>query len=216
MFVKRIILIPSLEDFRLKPMYHAVRAALLAALGALTILLFASDASFAQNAYRNLSNTPFRSISSGPQSAFILDVKDATNSAEIHKAFQQKIVPQIVARNAALRQELNAMRLRGVLKKGETLDISDTVLLRQNGKIVSPSRVTRGPGDELTFNIVTGDGTNGTFNAADAADLQNLVNLVYPELRDDILGHPGWSGTRSQFAVLTRRSARSTNPSGPC
>ena len=152
--------------------------------------------SSAQTVYRNLSNTPFRSVSSGPQSAFILDVNDAANQDEIHKAFQQKIVPQIVARNAALRQELQAMRLRGLIKKGDALDVSDTVLLRQNGKIVTPpARKTRGPGDELTFNIVTGDGTNGTFTTADAADLQALVNLVYPELRDDILGHPGWSGT---------------------
>ena len=180
----------------MKPMHHAVRAAFFAALFGIAFLVRFDAQGFAQAAYRNISDAPFRSVSNGPQSAFILDVKDAANQAEIHKAFQQKIAPQIVARNAALRQELQAMRLRGLIKKGETLDVSDTVLLRQNGKIVAPTtRKTRGPSNELTFNIVTGDGSNGTFTAADAADLQALVNLIYPELRDDILGHPGWSGT---------------------
>ena len=178
----------------MKPTYYAVRAALCAALCGLFVFDFGTKTGSAQAVYRNLSDAPFRSVSSGPQSAFILDVKDATDEAAVHKAFQQKILPQIAARNAALRQELNAMRLRGLIRKGDSLDVSDTVLLRQNGKIVTPGRKTRGPGDELTFNIATGDGTNGTFTASDAADLQALVNLVYPELRDDILGHPGWSG----------------------
>ncbi len=180
----------------MRPKITSVRAALFAALGLTAFFVFAGNRCGAQSAYRNLSDAPFRSVSSGPQSAFVLDVKDATNEAAVRAAFQQKIVPLIAARNAALRQELTAMRLRGLIKPGESLDVSDTVLLRQNGKIVVPAgRKTRGPADELTFNIVTGDGTNGTFTAADAADLQTLINLVYPELRDDILGRPGWSGT---------------------
>ena len=179
----------------MKLTYHAVRAALSAALFGIALFVFSETGSNAQTVYRNVSDAPFRSVSNGPQSAFILDVKDAANQDAVHKAFQQKIVPQIVARNAALRQELQAMRLRGLIKRGETLDVPDTVLLRQNGKIITPTtRKTRGPADELTFNIVTDTTQTGAFTAAEAADLQALINLLYPELRDDILGHPGWSG----------------------
>ena len=166
---------------------HCIRIA------ALIALLYLGAGRASAQIYRNLVNVPFRSVSSGPQSAYILDVKDATDTKSVSRAVQQQIFPQIAARNRKISQELAAIRLRHPGRRKDFLVLGDAIITRQNGSLQTPTNTHRGPGDELTFNIVTSG--DGAFTSDAAVDLQNLVNLLYPALRDNILGRPGWTGT---------------------
>ncbi|MCS6775331.1 MAG: FlgD immunoglobulin-like domain containing protein [Chloroherpetonaceae bacterium] len=150
----------------------------------------------AQKAYRNLVNTRFRTVSNGPQSALIVDVKDPQDGAEVRRRVLQAAAARGSARATALAQELAFLRQRGVIRPGQPLDLVDAVIVRHNGRLQLPAGRRdrgRGPNDELTFNFVTTG--EGAWNPQVAANLASLANLVYTELRDNVYGRPGWSGT---------------------
>lgn len=157
------------------------------------LLLLGPRASLAQ-VYRNVVNARFRTVSSGLQSALIVDVDDPKNRAAVQKQVLEQARVRLQPRDSALRREIAFLRKRGAIKPNQEFDFNDTVVIRHQGQLQLPTSnaVTRGASDELTFSVATtGD---GAFNSADAADIQSLINGIYPQLRDNILGHPGWSG----------------------
>jgi hypothetical protein len=168
----------------------ALAAACLACIG------LCASPSFAQPVYRNIVNARFRTVSNGPLSAHIVDVKDPNNDTEVRQQIVQTLGPRLRIRNANLRPGLTTLQRLGILKPGQEFDIVDTVLVRSNGKLPIPPKNERkrGPGDELTFVIATGN-QQGAFPAQEALELQQIINLIYPDMRDNILGRPGWTGT---------------------
>lgn len=181
------------EGFRLKLQISLCRLALLCLLAPAWLLLIGQHHASAQ-VYRNVVNTRFRTVSSGLQSALIVDVDDPKDRAGVEKRIMDQARTRLQPRASALRQEIAFLRKRGAIKPNQEFDFNDTVVVRHKGQLQLPTSraVTRGASDELTFNIVTSG--SGAFTTSDAADLQNLVNGIYPQLRDNILGRPGWSG----------------------
>jgi hypothetical protein len=143
--------------------------------------------------YRNVVNTRFRTVSNGPQSAIIVDVKDPNDSASVRRAVLEKAAQVYQSRRAALQQEIQFLKRRGVIKPNETLALADAAIVRVGGKLMLPDNRTRnGSPNELTFTFpTTGD---GAWQPQTAAELANLANLIYTELRDNVYGRPGWSG----------------------
>ncbi|MCX6378535.1 MAG: hypothetical protein NT023_03530 [Armatimonadetes bacterium] len=144
--------------------------------------------------YHNLSNARFRTTSSGVQSAMIVDVDDPKDINAVRAKIVEQAHSRAVAQSTSLQREIAFMRRHRLVKPNQTFGINETVIVRSKGQLQLPTSkaVTRGAGDELTFNIVTSG--EGAFAPADASELQSLINLIYPELRDNILGRPGWSG----------------------
>ncbi len=145
--------------------------------------------------YRNLWNTRFRTISSGIQSATIVDVDDPTDTTAVRNQILGQMQSRGIAQASALQREIAFLRKNRLIKPNQTFGMNGTVIVRHKGKLQIPTSkaITRGAGDDLTFNIATTG--QGAFAPADATELQSLINLLYPELRDNILGRPGWSGT---------------------
>lgn len=163
---------------------------------AFTLLCFAPQVVCAQ-IYRNVSNARFRTTSSGVQSASIVDVDDPSDLGAVRVKTLEAARSRAAGQGTAIQREIAFLRSRRLIKPNQTLALNETFIVRSKGRLQlpAPKAVTRGAGDELTFNIVTSG--EGAFSQADANDIQTLINLVYPELRDNILGRPGWSGTVS-------------------
>ncbi len=147
----------------------------------------------AQQTYRNIVNMRFRAVGNGPQSALIVDVNNLADDAAVRQAVQRQVSAYIQARDSSLRRELDFLRRQRALRPGQPIDINDTVILRQNGRLALP----RGGGqtraaNSLTFRIPTqGD---GAWSAQDAVALKTqLVDPLYTELLN-ILGPPAWNG----------------------
>ncbi len=166
---------------------------LLASLVPAALLLSAAGAA-AQNPYHNVVNQKFRTVSSGVMSADIVDVPDAKNTDAVRKAVIARLTEKADAEQTTLAREIALLKRSRRLKPNAQLDLSEVVITRQNGKLQLPGAGERhrGPGDELTFTVATAG--DGAFTVPAAADIQALVNLIYPFLRDTVLGRPGWSG----------------------
>jgi hypothetical protein len=149
----------------------------------------------------------FRAVSDGPQSALVVDVQNPDDPVEVRRAVDQAIGKGLFAPGSAFQREIAAMRRYRMLKPGKPLALAQAVMLRQNGRLVlsdrssllSATRAVPAGGGEITraanalsFNIPT-TGT-GAWSAADAASITALVQLLYPELVNNVLGPPGWSG----------------------
>lgn len=181
---------PFVED---DPLTHSfvnrlVRLAIGVALLAMLRVPFA-DA----QTYRNIVNTRFRTVSNGPQSAIIVDVKDPNDAAAVRRAVLDKAAQVYGAQRTALQQEIAYLRRKGVLKPNEVVPLADAAIVRVNGKLMLPEGRTRADGpNELTFTFpTTGD---GAWSPQEAASLANLANLIYTELRDNVYGRPSWNG----------------------
>lgn len=187
------------EGFRLKRSSSRRILAILAVMtpAALFGALAAPDVA-AQQPYHNIVNQRWRTVSNGPQSALVVDVKDASDTVAVRRAVQERYSAFLESRRPAFAQELAFLRQHRVLKPGQQLDLSDAVILRQNGRLLlpEPGRATRAPSpgnNNLTFNIPIGTG-DGQWNVTDAGNIQTLINFIYPELKR-VYGPPLWNGT---------------------
>ncbi len=148
----------------------------------------------AAQTYRNIVNTRFRTVSNGPQSAVIVDVKNPNDAAEVRRAVTEKVGKLYESRRETMQRELQFLWQKGIIKNGESLAIADAAIIRSNGKLMLPDNHTRAvnPNNEITFSFPTSG--DGAWTPQVAADLANLANLIYTELRDNVYGRPLWSG----------------------
>lgn len=157
---------------------------------------------FSQAVYHNLVNRPFRTIGNGPQSAIIVDVNDPKNADEVFNAVRKSYSGRFKFEANALRQEISFLQDHHLLKPGQEFGIVDAAIIRNNGRMIPPIPADRTrSGNDISFTIPTGDGTNSTWSNAEAADLQNLVSLLYPELKS-VLGAPGWNTGGAPVQIL--------------
>ena len=157
-------------------------------------LLVGAAKTEAQNPYRNIVNQKFRTVSNGVQSANILDVRDAKNTDEVRKLVLARLSAKADAERSSLTREIEFLRRTKRIKPNQQLDLSEVVITRQNGKLQVPDNGERhrAPDSQLTFTVATtGD---GAFTVPAAAEIQGLIDLIYPYLRDNVYGRPGWSG----------------------
>jgi hypothetical protein len=171
-----------------------IRLAAVSIAGLFAVLTGASPAR-AQQTYSNIVNQHFRTVSSGPQSALIVDVDDPNNAAAVRQAAMEQYSARLQAMRPALRQELDFLRRRHLIRPGQALDISDAAIVRHNGRLALPPahRTRTFPNDDITFTIPTDANVDGHWSVQKAAELNALVNQLYTELKT-VIAPPGWAG----------------------
>jgi hypothetical protein len=109
--------------------------------------------------YRNVVNVPFNTRSDGPQSALVIDVPAGTRSAtELRQLVLQKAVPLQREQVRLMAKQVQRWKQLGVLPKDAQIAVDTLVVLRENGKIITPPRTRYGNGT-LSF---TFEGWNAT------------------------------------------------------
>lgn len=148
-----------------------------------TLFSLSAVAAHAQQSYRNIVNEKFRTVSDGPQSALIVDIRDPADAAGVRKTIEEQVGPRLQARNSALHREIDFLRSHRLVKPGQQLILGDAVLLRHNGRLLMPPP-PNGPrtrdNNQLTYVIPTSG--DGAWTPAAANELRQIVDLLYPEL----------------------------------
>ncbi|HZT41215.1 MAG TPA: FlgD immunoglobulin-like domain containing protein [Chthonomonadaceae bacterium] len=167
----------------------------MAVFGILILSALAASAAGAQS-YHNIVNRRFATVGAGPQSALIIDVKDASDTAAVRQAALQAYQAVLQSRRPALMRELDFMRQHRLVKPNEHLDFSTAVMVRQNGRLPMPAfdRGTRAPGPSGDLKFVFPTSGTGAWDANTVGGLETLTQTLYTELKN-ILGPPLWSGT---------------------
>lgn len=144
--------------------------------------------------YRNLINTRFNTVASGPMQAIVVDVANPGDSAAVQKAVLSRVSAVRRTRDAQIRQEIDLLRRTLRLKGTVSPGIPDIVYVRQQGRLVVPNIKTRShdPNNNLTFNFPTSG--DGSWTPALAQELSNIRDVMYPALRN-VYGAPFWNGT---------------------
>lgn len=149
--------------------------------------------------YRNIVNVPFRTVASGPMSAQIVDIPAATRSDAVREAVASAVRSERAHRDPGVVAYLAAWRRMNGMGAAGSPGIPDIVMLRRSGKLVVPSdsggsgRAPSRGANELTFAFPAA-GAAGSWTAQWETDLRNIINVVYPELKN-VYGSPSWSGT---------------------
>jgi hypothetical protein len=138
---------------------------------------------FAQSRYFNVRNDKFATVSSGPQSALVVDAVPGETDAAHQARIRSVLSANWNRQGRALQGSLERFRKSGVIKPRSTFAVSTVVLERSGGRLVTQTPQTRGAGGRafgggaLTFRF-TG------FTSADVARLRPFVDLVYPRIVD--------------------------------
>ena len=142
--------------------------------------------------YRNVVNTRFSTVSNGPLNAMIIDA--APGSKQTMASVIARVAQARRLRQSAVAREIALLQRAGALKPSSTPGIPDVVILRQNGRLALPiQKPHRGPND-ITFVLpLSSQAGDGGWTAAQQQDLQQIINIVYPELKN-VYGNPSWSG----------------------
>ncbi|MBC8103568.1 MAG: hypothetical protein H7Z41_13400 [Cytophagales bacterium] len=145
----------------------------------------------AQTRYRNLRNDRFATVSSGPQSALIVEVATGEDAAATRRRVRLAVQNRWQGQGRAMRAQLEALRKAGVLKPRSTVAVSTIVLEQSAGRLVRAAAPTRATtrqfgGGALTFRY-TG------FTASDEAFVRALTDLVYPRIVN-LYGAPAEGG----------------------
>ena len=178
--------------------------------GVLSASVLSASTLQAQQTYHNIVNQRFRTVGSGPQSAIIVDVSDPNDTRAVQRAVNAKVDAVVRSRAPILQRQVDLLRRHGLLKPGEQIPITEIVMIRHNGRLVSPKipRATRDvpPGNDVTFNIPTTDTSPGVDGAwspgptGEGAQVAALVNLIKPEIVA-LMGRPLWNG---QVTILNK------------
>lgn len=160
-------------------------------IGVFFIVLLISDVKGAYAGgviYHNLVNHHFATISSGPQSALVIDVPTLGDRAAVEQTVMQTVNRIRIARDTGLQREFSFLERIGYIKHPPHLGVSDVVILRNNGRLVLPPIHTRAyGGGTLTFVPVGWTSSQQTF-------INQVVQAAYPVLVQ-LYGAPAWSGT---------------------
>ncbi|MES2463080.1 MAG: hypothetical protein V4671_21050 [Armatimonadota bacterium] len=155
------------------------------------LLCTQSIPAFAQARYFNVRNDRFATVSSGPQSALVIDSMVGETDAA-HQSRVRSVVQANWKRQAAsLRSPLEVMRKSGFLKPRTTFAMSTVIMERNAGRLVNPVSATRAAGTrafgggELTFRY-------SGFSESDLAYIRPFVDLVYPRIKI-LYGNPAAS-----------------------
>lgn len=147
--------------------------------------------SWAQVRYGNLVNERWATISSGPQSALIVDVPRGAGDAEARDRVTRAARREWANRAQAMQAQVGALRRAGVLAPRGVLPISTIVMARKQGRLVLPPLQRNkgravGGDTQLTFRF-TG------FTPEDINFLRRFLDLAYPRV-EGIYGKPAVSG----------------------
>lgn len=128
--------------------------------------------------YYNVSNTPFATISNGPQNAVIVDVANPNNPDEVESAVARALGGRTrSAASSGMSRQIAKLREAGMIRPDVDPVLYTTILVRSNGSFDDPpTRATRAyGGGTITF-------TYSGWSAADEALLKSFVQIAYPIL----------------------------------
>jgi hypothetical protein len=137
--------------------------------------------------YRNVVNVPFNTRSNGPQGALVIDVPAGTRSAtDLRRLVLQKAVPVQREQVRVMAQQVRRWKERGVLPRDAQIAVDTLVVMRENGKIITPPRTRYGNGT-LSF-------TYEGWSALQEAFLRRVIDTAVPII-EQVYGKPAVSGT---------------------
>jgi hypothetical protein len=148
--------------------------------------------------YKNIVNTRFNTVASGPMDAVIVDVPNGADAATIDKAIAAKVNGARLARRSTLMREISILRQTFHLKGEIAPGIADIVYVRQNGKLILPQSKglgrAEGPNDIDFVFPITAAASDGGWTQAQHDELVAVKNIMYVALKT-VYGDPSWSGT---------------------
>jgi len=136
--------------------------------------------------YRNVVNVPFNTRSDGPQGALVIDVPAGSRSTtDLRQLVLQKAAPVQREQVRLMAQQVRRWKQLGVLPRDAQIAIDTLVVLRENGRIITPPRTRYGNGT-LSF-------TFEGWNATQEAFLRRVIDTAVPVI-EEVYGKPAISG----------------------
>jgi len=141
----------------------------------------------AQQKYRNTSDTPFATISDGPQEAIVIDA-DGIPKDQLYKVIAARARAALRAMNDGGRRSIEEMKRRKMIPADMVMPITQIVVLREKGKLLFGDRGPRTQGGScltLDFSVTPGE----TFPTAYQQALTDAFTASTP-LLDSVYGSP--------------------------
>ncbi|GBC93072.1 hypothetical protein HRbin15_01558 [bacterium HR15] len=196
------------------------------------LMMAAAKAQF----YHNIVNRPFETVSNGPQHVIVVDIDRVGRSPDaIDRLIRERVERATRAQIAGARPLIRLYKQMGLLPADYQLPIFHTVILRQNGRLILPTRTRDGGLGNGTLTIQVQDGDNPfprdykDFLQAVASNVLALVEAEYGKAartltitvvnyddqmadRDAVVGGVyDVSNSRFLFAVYGSREAAAVN-----
>jgi hypothetical protein len=171
--------------------------------------------------YHNVSNQKFRTVANGPQSALIVDVPNPNDAVAVRAAAMAQFRASLAAQSPAIRSEIASMRQRHLIGPNQQFDYTQAAIIRHNGRLALPRpQRTRAAGpaaaNDIKFNfpLTANNGADGGWSSAEAADLNNLANVILKPELITLLGPPLWHDLNSSTATVTVLNSDPRNGKG--
>jgi hypothetical protein len=106
--------------------------------------------------YRNVVNRPFETVSNGPQNVIVVDIDRAGRSPDaIERLIRERVERATRAQIAGARPLIRLYKQLGLLPPDYRVPIMHTVVLRQRGQLILPTRTRDGGlgNGTLTFRV---------------------------------------------------------------
>ena len=159
----------------------------------LALLLAASAAPAPAQTYANRVNTRFRTISTGPLQAMVVDVSSLRDAEAVQRVAYTRAAQVRKQREAGLRRGLAALRMLYPNRRELNLGYGDIVVLREKGRLaLSTGRAPGRNGNEITYTVPTSG--SGSWTIQQQSELQTLIGILYAALKE-VYGPPSWTGT---------------------
>ena len=150
--------------------------------------------------YHNIVNEKFNTISSGPQSALVIDTPSNQSDEALVAQMTTLLKKQWTAQIAGARRGSTKTRSSKVTRKSTVTPMSTIIMTRKNGRMVTPppSKITRQAGDNtLTFKFTNFNGATVQTNPNSIVEietfLKTFVAAAYPRIVS-LYGAPAFSG----------------------
>jgi hypothetical protein len=130
--------------------------------------------------YRNVVNRPFETVSNGPQNVIVVDIDRVGRSpGAIDRLIRERVERATRAQIAGARPLIRLYKQLGLLPPDYQVPIMHTVVLRQRGQLVLPTRTRDGGlgNGTLTFQFQDGD---NPFPEGYKRLLQQVIRTVVP------------------------------------
>jgi len=145
-----------------------------------TVGLLLSGAVAQAQLYRNVVNRPFETVSNGPQNVIVVDIDRVGRSpGAIDRLIRERVERVARAQIAGARPLIRLYKQLGLLPPDYRVPIMHTVVLRQRGQLVLPTRTRDGElgNGTLTFQFQDGD---NPFPEGYKGLLQQVIRTVVP------------------------------------
>ncbi len=140
---------------------------------------------------RNINNSRFATVASGPMQAMLVETGTNPTSDTVRRLTAQRVMAARRSRDGAVSRYMAALRKTSGYRGEMTPGIADIVMLKSSGRLVLPRKTRAG---DITFVFPATSSEPGGWQPAFQQDLRTIIDIVYPELKS-LYGDPAWTGT---------------------